>query len=66
MLREQKIPISEQTPLWPSSAMKHIQSIPTTATNHYYLGRGAAAKTALVHRLKVKLAKYSLKLPGMQ
>lgn len=29
---------SQQTPLWPSSAMKHIQSSPTTATNHYYLG----------------------------
>lgn len=47
MLREQKTPISEQTPLWPSSAMKHTQSIPTTATNHYNLGRGAAAKTAV-------------------
>jgi len=37
MLQEQKIPISEQTALWPVSAMRHIQSIPTTATNHYYL-----------------------------
>lgn len=56
MLWEQKVSISEQTPLWPSSAMKRLQSIPTTATNHRYLGQGAAA---LTQSLKVKFIKSS-------
>lgn len=54
--RNKKISISEQTPLWPSSAMKHLQSIPTTAINHHYLGQGAVA---LIHSLKVKFTKSS-------
>lgn len=53
MLQEQKVQILEQIPLEPSSAMEHTQSIPTTATDHHYPGRGDAAEY-FVPELKVK------------
>lgn len=52
MQQEQKIPISK---LWPSSAMKHIQSIQTAAANHYYLGWVAATKTGFGPQFKGKI-----------
>lgn len=52
---EQSIPISEQTPLWPSTFIKHIQSILTAATYHCYLSEGAAAKTAFVPQFEGKI-----------